>query len=495
MSLSQWDQQLLTPEQNALIAAKQSEWGSNPAQRDSLHAFVEGIRAEAGYSGGVDGSQYIPIETYQPPQAPDIPVHESSYNDILQDVLGKLQTPQEYNSPYEDLLNQEISKITNRPQFSYNPEEDTAYQAFRNRALRAGDKAYADNLGGMSAMTGGRANSWAGTVASQARNQYVMQAEEAVIQFEDRAYGRYRDETSDMYNLVNLLNSQDEIGYSRFRDQIGDTKDLAEMVLRLDDREFEQYKYMADQTWRVFEQEYSAYNDSLTFKNNQIAEAMDRANMLGYVNNKDSIVLGVPTGTLSKEARERAEAMEDYIAKSKIDIENEFKSMEETHKYDLKLLKAREESDLKLKQASAALSSRGGSGGYGSGSQGSVTLKDAEVKLVQKEYDRVTTLVESDEWRRMNEGQRWQRLQTVLEEIVSKSEGYYGANSYQVADEALSLIMQHPEVIRIMNAYQTGVAKAQQGGIDYRIKSGNTSTGSGNSETSRINNNRSDMLK
>ena len=46
MSLSQWDQQLLTPEQNALIAAKQSEWGNNPAQRDSLHAFVEGIRAE-----------------------------------------------------------------------------------------------------------------------------------------------------------------------------------------------------------------------------------------------------------------------------------------------------------------------------------------------------------------------------------------------------------------------------------------------------------------
>ena len=302
-------------------------------------------------------------------------------------------------------------------------------------------------------MTGGRANSWAGTVASQARNQYVMQAEEAVIQFEDRAYGRYRDETSDMYNLVNLLNSQDEIGYSRFRDQIGDTKDLAEMVLRLDDREFEQYKYMADQTWRVFEQEYSAYNDSLTFKNNQIAEAMDRANMLGYVNNKDSIVLGVPTGTLSKEARERAEVMEDYIAKSKIDIENEFKSMEETHKYDLKLLKAREESDLRLKQASAALSSRGGSGGSGAGSQGSATLKDAEVKLVQKEYDRVTTLVESDDWRRMNEGQRWQRLQAVLEEIVSKSEGYYGANSYQVADEALSLIMQHPEVIRIMNAY------------------------------------------
>ena len=29
-----------------------------------------------------------------------------------------------------------------------------------------------------------------------------------------------------------------------------------------------------------------------------------------------------------------------------------------------------------------------------------------------------------------------------------------------------------------MNAYSEGVAKAQQGGIDYRIKNGNTSSGS-----------------
>ena len=45
-------------------------------------------------------------------------------------------------------------------------------------------------LGGLSAMTGGRANSWAGTVASNARGNMLMQAEEAVMHFEDRAYSR-----------------------------------------------------------------------------------------------------------------------------------------------------------------------------------------------------------------------------------------------------------------------------------------------------------------
>ena len=225
--LSQWDLDNLTPDEQSQIVKYKDLWESDPTQRESANAAANAIRSRYGYSGAVDGSQYIPIETYQPPQAPDIPGYESPYNNILQDVLSQLQTPQEYNSPYEDLINQQISQITNRPQFSYNPDEDAAYQAFRERALRAGDKAYADNLGGMSSMTGGRPNSWAGTVASQARNQYVLQAEEAVIQFEDRAYGRYRDETSDMYNLVNLLNSQDEIGYRRFRDQIGDTKELS----------------------------------------------------------------------------------------------------------------------------------------------------------------------------------------------------------------------------------------------------------------------------
>ena len=33
-------------------------------------------------------------------------------------------------NPYEDLINQSMSNIINRPKFEYNADEDEAYQAF-----------------------------------------------------------------------------------------------------------------------------------------------------------------------------------------------------------------------------------------------------------------------------------------------------------------------------------------------------------------------------
>lgn len=431
MSLSQWDLDNLSPEDQQKVLGYKEMWQSDPNQRDSAAAAAAQIRAKYGYSGGADGSQYIPIDTFKPPTAPTIPEYESPYNDQINDLFEQIKNPPKYDSPYAGLINQQISQIVNRPQFSYDPENDAAYQAFRQRALRAGDKAYADNLGGLSAMTGGRANSWSATVASQARNQYVLQAEEAVIHFEDRAYSRYRDETADMYNLVNLLNSQDEIAYSRFRDAIGDTKDLAGLVLQLDDREFERYKYMADNQWRTFEYEYNAYKDSLTFKKDKISEAIDRTNLLGYVNNQDSITLGVPTGTLSQSARERAEAMEDYVKKSEIDLENEFKVMEERHKYDVKLIKAREESDKRMLSTRNSLSS--------SGSSVKLTATDGNKR--DKLVNDFTKYTESKDFQRLSGEQKYEYISNYIDKILKDhGSGIYGKNGDWVANDTLGAL-------------------------------------------------------
>lgn len=439
MSLSQWDLDNLSPEHQQQISGYKDIWQNDPSQRDSAARAAAEIRAKYGYSGGQDGSQYIPIDTFQPPQAPTIPGYESPYKDQINDLFEQIKNPPKYESPYEDLINQQISGIVNRPDFSYDPDNDAAYQAFKQRALRAGDKAYADNLGGMSAMTGGRANSWAGTVASQARNQYVLQAEEAVIHFEDRAYSRYKDETADMYNLVNLLNSQDQISYGRFRDAIGDTKDLAGLVLQLDEREFEQYKYMADTQWRTFEYEYNSYKDSLDFKKDKINEAMDRTNMLGYVNNQDSIILGVPSGTLSQSARERAEKMEDYIAQTKIDIETEKELMKERHAYDEKIIKLKEESELRIMKSRPVSGGGGGGGISSSGTPIQATSADANKRdKLSADFEKFTG---SKDFQRLSRDEKYNYISSYIEKILSDhASGVYGKNNDWVANEALGLI-------------------------------------------------------
>lgn len=432
MALSQWDMKYLNADQQAEVLNYQNQWASDPNQRDSLHSVVEGIRGQAGYSGGVDGSQYIPIETYTPPTAPTTQAWESPYRDDIQGIIDSVRNQEAYVSPYEDLINQTLSGITNRDKFSYNPDEDAAYQAFRQRALAAGDKAYADNLGGMSAMTGGRPNSWAGTVASQARNQYVLQAEEAVIQFEDRAYSRYRDETSDMYNLLDALNSQDSTAYQRYRDGIGDKQQLADMLLRLEDSDFEKYKFSVDQDWKRFDVEYQSYNNALEFKRNQIADAIERTNLQGFVNNQDSVILGMPSGTLSKAARERAEAMEDYITKQSLDIEQYKKEKEIDFDFDKKLIAVKE---------SYNTISGGGGGGSSGGGNSDFIPNNTETNRVNSESKKFTDLVNSDEFERMTREQKFNAIGSLREEVVASAKSnLYGKNSMSIADLILDKI-------------------------------------------------------
>lgn len=439
-----WDEQFMSPEDLAKIRQYQELWDQtqDPKQRESLHQAAEMIRAKYGYSGGVAGNEYIPTSPVPIPQIPQIPEYQSPYANQIQNLLDRLTNLPEYRSPYEDLINQQLSAIMNRPKFTYDPDTDPAYQAFLQRAMAAGEKAYADNLGGLAAMTGGRPSSWAATVASQARNQYMLQAQEAVIQFEERAYQRYRDETADMYNLLNTLHTLDLTAYNRYRDQITDIKDLANFVLSLDQMEFDRFRYMTDLRYRTFEYEYEAYKDALQNRKNKIQEAMDRTNLLGYVTNQDAIVLGVPAGTLSQAARERVERMEDYIKQAEIDLENRLKIMQEQKKIDLELIKARSDEDIRVWRATTGSRPVGGSGSAGGGSTtANVTISDGnKMTSIVNEFIKYTS---SREYQRLSREDKYKYINNYISNIVQNAEDKaYGKNSEWIANAALERITQ-----------------------------------------------------
>lgn len=439
-----WDEHFMSPEDLAKIRQYQELWHQtqDPKQRESLHQAAEMLRAKYGYSGGVAGNEYIPTSPVPIPQIPQIPEYQSPYANQIQNLLDRLTNLPEYRSPYEDLINQQLSAIMNRPKFTYDPDTDPAYQAFLQRAMAAGEKAYADNLGGLAAMTGGRPNSWAATVASQARNQYMLQAQEAVIQFEERAYQRYRDETADMYNLLNTLHTLDLTAYNRYRDQVTDIKDLANFVLSLDQMEFDRFRYMTDLRYRIFEYEYEAYKDALQNRKNKIQEAMDRTNLLGYVTNQDAIVLGVPAGTLSQAARERAERMEDYIKQAEIDLENRLKIMQEQKKIDLELIKARSNEEIRAWRATTGSRPASESSlASGDSSTASLTISDGnKVKSIVDDFNKFTS---SKEYQRLPDDRKYQYIYNTIAGIIQDAEdGLYGKNSLYIANAALERIAQ-----------------------------------------------------
>lgn len=449
-TLSQWDIKHFTPEEQQYALGIKEQWGTDPNQNASLHSALEAIRANYNYSGGVDGSQFMPTDMYNAPKTPVIAPYESPRQGEIDALWKQVKNPPKYESQYEDLIAQSISDIRNRPKFEYDPETDTAFQAFKASAGRAADKAFADNLGGLSAMTGGRANSWAGTVASNARGNMLMQAEEAVIHFEDRAYSRYKDEGADMYNLVNLLQSQDQIMYNRFRDTIGDSKDLFNMVMQLDDRDYRNYKDMADNEWKVFDAEYNKFKDTLTMKKDKITEAINRTDMTGFVNNEDSITLGVPVGTLSQGARERAEDMEDYVTKLELDLEQEKKLMAERHSYDVKLNNMRSQS-----------SSSGGRSGSGSPSTPTTpALSMADFGRRDAKVAEFTDIVDTPEYKALNPKARYNKLTQWEQKLIADTKmGLLGKDGEIVLGMILDDISKNP-------IYKTDVLLYEEWQID-----------------------------
>lgn len=387
MSKSRFDREILTPEQQRQISKYQQNYENAKSQKekDSWHAMAEQIRRSAGYSGDVSGDRYIPIDTYKPPTVPTInqyesrwgseldgalnsikntPAYNSPYDSKINSIISDLQSRPDYVSPYQDLINKTMNDIVNRPDFSYDPEKDEAYQAYKKRALRLGDQAFHNTLGSVSAQTGGRLSSWGASMSSEARNNYHIQAELAQTQYEDRAYSKYQSEIGMKYqemsmlqgldqmefnkyqasynnqlNLLGSLQSLDQQKYMQYRDSIQDKKDYAGFIMQLDDRDFRNYQFMVDNTWKTFQAETINFKNELQFKQIEFNKALDRTNMLGYVNNQDSLTLGVPVGTLSQEARQRIENMQNYIEQQNYQFEGFKKTQLQQFEFEKEMIR------------------------------------------------------------------------------------------------------------------------------------------------------------
>lgn len=509
VALSQWDEQHLSTKDKELLRNIQSQWNVDPSQNANLHTAAESIRSKYNYSGGVDGSQFVPTSGYgiTPPKAPQIEKrqskyqgdiddiwkdlknqpkfdapykqevadliteigdrgeYDSKYNDRIDALINSFENRPAYESPYNDLMNETLSNILNKPAYSGGSAisagvagADALYKSFAERAGLASkaDKAYKDTMGLNNAMTGGRDNTWASTSAIQAKGEVVdAEADKAyarAVQADQIAYGRYRDNVGDMYknmgllqsldqteynryrdstgddltliglmqgqddrlfnqfqvgtqnmyNFVNLLETRNQTEYNRFRDSVGDTKDLFNMVMNLDDREFRDYSFMADQQWKIFDAEYSEFKDTLTRRQDTIREAMNRTDMVGFVNNQDAITLGVPVGTPSQLSRERGEKMEDYITQTNIKLEADLKEMEKKREFDL--------ITQKIKQASSS-----GKNGGSPSTPTTPTLSMADFGRRDAKVAEYNEMVQDKDFLALNPKQKYEKL-TAWEE-------------------------------------------------------------------------------
>ena len=172
----------------------------------------------------------------------------TNYQQAYQQVQAN--QPGAYTSQWSNQLSELYNQIANRPAFSYDLNADMLYQQYRDQYTRGGRQAMRDTMGQASAMTGGYGNSYAQTAGQQAYQSYMQQLNDVIPQLEDRAYGRYRDEGTDLYNLYGLTAGNEDRDYGRYRDQVGDWRS---------DRDFAYGQYQDERGF-----DYGQYRDQVS---------------------------------------------------------------------------------------------------------------------------------------------------------------------------------------------------------------------------------------
>lgn len=182
-------------DQAALKAAGDS-WNyytqlGDSAKAEAAHKQAEAIRQKYNYSGGVDGSQYIPLE-------------------ILEQVAP------EYNPRYQDTLDKILNQYLNRDPFSYDPNNDPLYLAMQNMYTREGNRAMLDTLGTAAGRTGGMASSYAVGAANQANNYMLTQLGDKIPDLQQLAYEMYLGDEDAQLTQLKLLQSLENDNYDRY---------------------------------------------------------------------------------------------------------------------------------------------------------------------------------------------------------------------------------------------------------------------------------------
>ena len=190
----------------AALAAAGAAWNQanargDQAAKDAAHAQAEAIRSRYAYSGGGDGSQYIPTG--------------NNYTQELNQLKAQLeaaaaQKPQYSGDKYD--TSSIIDQLTGMDYADWTKSDQ--YKALADRYGAQGQMSMQDVLGQISSRTGGLASSYATTAAQQQYNNYMAQLEEIARQM-------YSGDRSDLIENLGVMNDANSVGYNRYLNELG----------------------------------------------------------------------------------------------------------------------------------------------------------------------------------------------------------------------------------------------------------------------------------
>lgn len=290
-------------------------------EKQKINQQANDLRASYGnYTGGADGSQYIST---------------GKLNNDIDTALDRLNSygsfsyadAPTYSNQYSAQQAELLNEILNRKEFEWSKENDPLWSSYKKEYLREGDRATANALGAAAAASGGIPSSYAVNAATQAGDYYATQLSDKIPALRAQAYDEYLNEYQRQLNNLNAVNNQEQLEYQKY------LNDLSQYNT---DRNFAYTDYQTQynmlqnalnnlQTEQQleFDQAYKtqAYQDALqqyqdSLRQQEIENAMNAAQIFGYVPETYSDLLGVSAGTQTADQAYREYKMAQQAAKA-----------------------------------------------------------------------------------------------------------------------------------------------------------------------------------
>ena len=160
-----------------------------------------------------------------------------------------------YASSYGSVIDDMMGKIKDYGPFSYDPEQDSSYNAYKKLYLREGERAGANAMAQAAAASGGVPSSYAVTAGQQAGNYYAGQLADMLPTLEQNAYQEYIKNFGMLQDKLGTYQQQDATDYQRYLD---------------------------------------AYNKQVQTEQTAYERAMTLYKMLGYATPEVAEILGIP---------------------------------------------------------------------------------------------------------------------------------------------------------------------------------------------------------
>lgn len=149
--------------------------------------------------------------------------------------------PEESNN---DEIRELVSKLTGMD-FSYDPENDTAYKLIRDENRKNARLAMEDALGRATALSGGYSNSYAQGAAQQAYAGELSKTTKLIPELWEAAYDRFDSDRDALMESIDLLSELDNDEFDRYNT-------LMKLYLSEGEQLFDNYKWASEEEFDRF---------------------------------------------------------------------------------------------------------------------------------------------------------------------------------------------------------------------------------------------------